>query len=221
MKLKDNENLIVLGVFLGAVGLLSALVLALVSFVTAKPIADAKAAQQRKAMSQVLPAFDNDPSQLVFETKTPSGWSVKFMGAKQNGKLVAVAATAVNPAGYGGDIEMLMGIAPDGKVLASLITRQSETPGLGVNVCVRSFPKSIATLGKPRPAGLAGNKYLDQLNGRVAEDKEWKTQKDGGDCVYRTGATITSAAVIKLAYEIDRAYMLNKKEILSKMGGVK
>ena len=109
MKLKDNENLIVLGLFLGAVGLLSALVLALVSYVTAKPIADAKAAQQRKAMSQVLPAFDNDPSQLVFETVTPSKWQVKFMGAKKDGKLVAVAAAAVNPNGYGGDIEMLMG----------------------------------------------------------------------------------------------------------------
>ena len=95
MKLKDNENLIVLGLFLGAVGLLSALVLALVSYVTAKPIADAKAAQQRKAMSQVLPAFDNDPSQLVFETVTPSKWQVKFMGAKKDGKLVAVAAAAV------------------------------------------------------------------------------------------------------------------------------
>jgi electron transport complex protein RnfG len=221
MKLKDNENLIVLGLFLGAVGLLSALVLALVSYVTAKPIADAKIAQQRKAMSQVLPAFDNDPSQLVYETRTASNWQVKFMGAKKDGKLVAVAASAINPGGYGGDIEMLMGIAPDGKVLASLITRQSETPGLGVNVCARNFQKTIANLGKPRPAGLAPNKYLDQFNGLTAGDKEWKTRKDGGSCEYRTGATITSAAVIKLAYEIDRAYMLNKKEILSRMGGVK
>ena len=221
MKLKDNENLIVLGLFLGAVGLLSALVLALVSYVTAKPIADAKAAQQRKAMSQVLPAFDNDPSQLVFETVTPSKWQVKFMGAKKDGKLVAVAAAAVNPNGYGGDIEMLMGIAPDGKVLAALVTRQSETPGLGVNVCTRNFQKTITNICKPHPAGLAPNIYLDQFNGKVADDKEWKTRKDGGNCEYRTGATITSAAVIKLAYEIDRAYMLNQKEILSRMGGVK
>ena len=220
MKLKDNENLVILGIFLGAVGLLSALVLALVSFVTAKPIADAKAAQQRKAISQVLPAFDNDPSSLTVNVKSPAGLPVKFMGARKDGKLVAVAATAAAP-GYGGDVEMLMGISPDGKILAALITRQNETPGLGSNVCVRSFRKTITTLTKPQPAGLAPNAYLDQLNGKVAGDKEWKTRKDGGEFVYRTGATITSAAIIKIAYEIDRTYMLNKKEILSGMGGVK
>ena len=118
MKLKDNENIAVLGIFLGAVGLLSALVLALVSHVTASPIAAAQAAQQKKAMGMVLPAFDNDPSGLVYEAKTSSGWNVKFMGAKKSGKLVAVAAVASNPGGYGGKIEMLMGIAPDGKILA-------------------------------------------------------------------------------------------------------
>jgi Na+-translocating ferredoxin:NAD+ oxidoreductase RnfG subunit len=69
-------------------------IIALVSFVTAKPIADAKAAQQRKAVSQVLPAFDNYPAQLVFETKTASGTAVKFMGDKKDGKLIAIAAIA-------------------------------------------------------------------------------------------------------------------------------
>ena len=220
MKLKDNENLVVLGLFLGATGLLSALVLALVSFVTAKPIADAKAAQQRKAVSQVLPAFDNDPVQLVFETKTASGTAVKFMGARKDGKLIAIAAIASAP-GYGGDVEMLMGISPDGKILASLITRHNETPGLGANVCTRSFQKTITNLTKKQPAGLAPNEYLDQFNGKFAGDKVWKTGKDGGDCKYRTGATITSAAIIKLAYEIDRTYVLNKKAILSKLGGAK
>ncbi len=220
MRLRDNENIVVLGIFLGVTGLLSALVLALVSFVTAKPIADAKVAQQRKAISQVLPAFDNDPSQLVYETKTASGTAVRFMGAKKDGKLVAVAATAAAP-GYGGDIEMLMGISPEGKVLAALITRQSETPGLGANVCTRSFQKTITTLTKPQPAGLAPNEYLDQFSGKIAVDKEWKTQKDGGNCKYRTGATITSAAIIKLAYEINRTYVLNQKAILSGLEGAK
>ena len=221
MNLKDNENIVVLGIFLGAVGLLSALVLALVSHVTAKPIADAKIAQQIKAVSQVLPEFDNDPAAKVFETKTPCGWSVKFMAAEKNGKLVGVAAVAANPNGYGGNIEMLMGIAPDGKVLATLITAQNETPGLGANICTRSFQKTIFNITKPTPAGLAPNKYLDQFNGKAAGDKAWHVKKNGGDFEYRTGATITSEAVTVLAYEINAAFVKNKKEILSRFGGVK
>lgn len=222
MKLKDNENIAVLGIFLGAVGLLSALVLALVSHVTASPIAAAQAAQQKKAMGMVLPAFDNDPSQLVYEAKTSSGWNVKFMGAKKSGKLVAVAAVASNPGGYGGKIEMLMGIAPDGKILASLITANNETPGLGAHVCARVFNKTIFNITKPVPAGLAPNIYLDQFNGKAAsKDAPWKVRKDGGSFDYRTGATITSAAITTLAYEIDLAYMENKKEILSRFGGEK
>ena len=47
MKLKDNENLVVLGIFLGVTGVLSALVLAVVSTLTARPIAEAKASSSR------------------------------------------------------------------------------------------------------------------------------------------------------------------------------
>lgn len=221
MKLKDNENIVVLGIFLGITGLISALVLAVVSHVTAKPIEQAKTAQQMKAMSQVLPAFDNDPSKCVFKTKTVSGWDVTFMGAKKDGKLVAVAAIGANPNGYAGKVEMLMGIEPDGKIIASLITGHNETPGLGANVCTRSFQKTIYNVTKPAPAGLAPNVYLDQFSGKTAGDKAWAVKKNGGDFAYRTGATITSSVITQLAYEIDRAYTLNKKEIISSFGGVK
>lgn len=221
MKLRDNENIVVLGIFLGVVGVFSALVLAIVSYVTAKPIADAKAAQQKKAVSQVLPAFDNDPSSCVFETKSANGWNVKFMGAKKDGKLVAVAAIAANPNGYGGNIEMLMGIAPDGKILSTLITAHNETPGLGANICTRSFQKTIFNVTKPTPAGIAPNKYLDQFNGKRAGANVWHVKKNGGDFEYRTGATITSEAVTGLAYEINNTFIKNKKEIISRFGGVK
>lgn len=221
MKLKDNENIVVLGVFLGVVGLLSALVLALVSHLTAEPIAKAKAAQQKKAVSQVLPAFDNDPAESVCEFKSPSGWQVKFMGAKKDGKLVAVAAIAANPNGYGGNIEMLMGIAPDGKVLSSLIVSHNETPGLGANICTRSFRKTIFNVTEKAPEGMAPNIYLDQFNGRTAGEKVWHVRKNGGDFEYRTGATITSEAVTLLAYEINKTFVNNKKEIISRFGGVK
>lgn len=221
MKLRDNENIAVLGIFLGVIGLLSALVLALISHVTADPIAKAKAAQQAKAISQVLPEFDNKPAELVYETKTASKWSVKFMGAKKEGKLVGVAALCTSSKGYGGNIEMLMGIGVDGKIKAVLITANNETPGLGANICTRAFKKTIFNITKPAPAGLAPNEYLDQFNGRRAGEKTWHVKKNGGEFLYRTGATITSEAVTVLAYEINRAFETNKKEILSKFGGAK
>ena len=60
MKLKDNENLVVLGIFLGITGLLSALILAVVSNLTARPIDAAKASRENSALKQVLPEIDND-----------------------------------------------------------------------------------------------------------------------------------------------------------------
>ena len=78
MKLKECENFWILGAFLGAVGLVSALVLALVSSLTAPAIARADQRAKSAALRQLIPDFDNDPAAEVLKLD-----GVAFMAARR------------------------------------------------------------------------------------------------------------------------------------------
>ena len=221
MKLRDNENLVVLGIFLGLISLLSALVLGIVSNQTARPIAQARARLEAAALQQVLPAFDNDINARICKIKSPAGWIIELRQAKFKGKVAGYAAVVVNPQGYAGKIKMLAGLEKDGKIRAILVTEQSETPGLGAELCKREFKKTIFNLTQPTPAGLPPNRYLDQFNGKKVPAKGWTITKDGGNALYATGATVTSRAIAKSASEIALAFARNRKAINAAFRGVK
>lgn len=212
MKLKDTENFIVLGVFLAVLGLISGLLLAVFSDIAREPIAAAELRNTNKALEQILPPFDNQPSQDRFEID-----GVTFLGAVRDGKLVALAASGAKK-GYAGPVQALIGLEPDGKIRAVLITKQNETPGLGANVCERKFKKTIFNLFKKRPEGLAPNPFLDQFTGKSAQaGVTWKVKKDGGDIEYVTGATVTSRAITALTDEITQCFLAHRGEIIAKL----
>jgi len=213
-KLKSCESAPVLGIFLGVTGLLSALVLALVSQVTAKPIEAAKLANRNRDLKQVLPAFDNLPSKESICVASPAGWPFTFYVARRGGKVVGVAAAGTNPGAYAGNLSALAGISPEGKVLAFLVTEQHETPGLGAEVCARKFPRTIFNLTKPAPAGLPPNGVLDQFSGMDCSDS-FDLKQDGGTIDGRTGATVTSRAVTRLMGEMAAAFSAHRDEILN------
>ncbi|MBQ9503090.1 MAG: RnfABCDGE type electron transport complex subunit G [Lentisphaeria bacterium] len=221
MKIRDNENLVVLGIFLALVSLLSALVLAVVSGFTARPISAAKKAREAQALRQILPEFDNDINAKTLTLKSPAKWRIQVRAARKNGKLVGYAALAVNPAGYAGAVKMLAGVNPDGTIRAILVTEQHETPGLGAELCKRQFSRTIFNLTEPTPAGLPPNRYLDQFNGRKVPAKGWVISKDGGDALYHTGATVTSRAIAKSASEIALAFQKGRRQLSKAFGGVK
>ena len=217
MNLKNTENLWVLGLFLGIVGLVSALLLAVFSDLVAAPIAAAELRNKNQALQQILPPFDNQPTEQTVERN-----GILFMGAYEKGKLVAVAAEA-SVRGYAGAVRGLVGLDPDGTIRAVLITAQNETPGLGANVCQRQFRKTIFNLFDKRPEGLAPTPVLDQFRGKVAEKgKHWRVKKDGGEIDYVTGATITSRAVTELTDKVAQCYLADGAAIraeLEKAGG--
>ena len=198
-KLRETENIWILGIFLGVTGLLAALILSVVSQLTAKPIEDAKIRTRTKALKQLnLPEFDNNMS----ETEVVVG-NVKFMTAKKGGKIVGYAAESSNNSGYNGKISALAGFDADGKILAVQILSHNETPGLGAAVCERKFQRTIFNIAKPQPAGLPPNPILDQFNGKsAANTSNWKISKDGGPFIFKTGATVSSRAVAALVESI-------------------
>ena len=86
-------------------------------------------------------------------------------------------AVQVAPAGFGGDISMMVGVGNDGKVLAISIISQSETAGLGA---VSAATTSAGEAFRGQFAGMSGSVSVT---------------KDGGAVDAITGATITSRAV--------------------------
>ena len=207
MKLRETENIVILGIFLALTGLVSALILAVVSGVAQGPIKAAELRNATAALKEVLPAFDNEPSQC----KTVVN-GITFYGARKNGKLIGIAAEGSNKLGYAGNITAVIGFEADGAIRAILITNQNETPGLGTKACERKHLKTIFNFWKPAPAGLAPNAFLDQFKGK--KDGSYKVTKDGGKIDYITGATVTSRAITALAADIQQTLLKNQAEIV-------
>jgi len=225
-KLKETENIIVLGIFLGICGAIAALVLAYFADLTREPIKKMKMQEVNNALKEVLPAFDNSPGNTTFKKD-----GVTFYGAKKNGKLVAVAAAGDTMKGYSGKIVAMVGLELNGKIRtiavvdgkklsAVLITEQKETPGLGTVVCGRNRQKTIVSIfEKPgKDANLPpGNMILDQFAGKKAGKTPWQVTKTGGKFDYMTGATISSKAVTGVVYKIARTFVVNRKEIIKEL----
>lgn len=216
MNLRDNENVFVLGVFLCGTALISALVLTIVSIVTADPIARMKAQTIKDSLLQLnLPEFDNFPVQESTQCKSPAGFPATVMPVKKNGRIKAWVVQTASPNGYAGNVEIMAGFSVGGEILAVLVTSQKETPGLGSNVCERKFRRTIFNFYKKQPAGLPPNPILDQFRGRkVTPDINWHVKRDGGTFDYVTGATITSRAVIEAVAEAGKTLALQSEQLL-------
>lgn len=145
-------------------------------------------AEKRALLSQVLPAalYDNDlaasqqsvPADDLLGTRQPSSLWL----ARRNGQFSGVALEAVAPDGYGGDINLLIGIDANGSITGVRVTAHHETPGLGDYIDRAKSP------------------WIDQFSGRSLtnpEPKDWRVAKDGGAFDARAGATITPRAVVK------------------------
>lgn len=195
MSIRNSENIWVLAGFLGITGIIAAGILALVSQITAEPIRAAGVKNELAALKKLeLPEFDNDMT-----AEKISVANVEYSAARNKGKIVGYAAKAAGNNGYGGRILAMISFDTAGKVLAVSILEHNETPGLGAAVCERKFQKTIFNLFAAPPEGLPPNAVLDQFHGRTAVPGcQWKIKKDGGEMIYRTGATVTSRAVTQL-----------------------
>jgi electron transport complex protein RnfG len=161
---------------LGIICIISALVLSGMYSLTRDRIEEANARKIEEALAQVLPGQN---SFKVFEALGSaldgglgSVTEVYLASGEDSGSIAAKAA----PAGYGGPIEMVVGITPDGAVGGVRIISQSETPGLGAEVTRVAF--------------------TGQFEGRSAPESI-KVKQDGGSIDAVTGATISSRAVTR------------------------
>ncbi len=177
---KENVKYIIkLSVILLAITFVCTAVLALVNSFTQDVITKNKVASQEKARVEVLQSADKfekaDTGALALVELAVPVTDI-YEGIKDN-KTVGYTV-GVTPNGYGGAIELVVGIDTDYTVTGITIISMSETPGLGAKIKDNSFKDGIK--GKNAKDGLTVNK-----NGN-ASDNEINAI---------SGATISSRAV--------------------------
>ena len=179
--MRNKDNIIKLGVVLCLICAISTFALAAVNDLTAPVIAELTLKQENEARSAVLPGVTE------FEQVTD-----KLYKGIKDGKIAGYAVN-VNPSGYGGEMNMMVGLDENYQVTGVQIVKSSETPGLG------------SKAGEP--------KFLSQFMGKGADVTVVKgNAKADNEVVAVSGATISSNAVttgvtdaIKLAKEAGGA----------------
>ncbi len=153
----------------GTLLLIAAVVAALlagVNMVTAPIIAQIKEAKTQAAIEAVLPGGGSEV------TLSGDTGIVTKVYASETGYAIQVA-----PAGFGGTIDLMVGIDKDGNVLGISVISHAETAGLG----------DVAAAKNAKGEAFRGN-FVGQ-SGTLSVDK------DGGQITAITGATITSRAI--------------------------
>ncbi|MBQ8621780.1 MAG: FMN-binding protein [Oscillospiraceae bacterium] len=167
MKTESNVLYIIrLAVTLLIITSLVAGALACVNAITEPRIIAAKEAKTQEAINAVLEGggqaipFTDDTGLVVNVYASEKGYAVQ-----------------VCPSGFNGQMDMMVGIDPEGNVTAISIISHTETAGLG------------AVAAADTAAGDAFRSQFAGLSGTLA------VTKDGGEIDALTGATITSRAV--------------------------
>jgi len=165
---------------------------------TKEPIAAAKLAKKLKAIKAVVPAFDNNPSDEMYEVEMPSGDKLEFYPATNGGELVGTAVKTYTTNGFSGYIWVMVGFKPDGTVNNYSVLEHKETPGLGTK---------MAGWFKPSDPKKAKSSIINKNPGTV----NFIVSKDGGDIDAITAATISSRAFLDAVQTAYNEYMKNQK----------
>lgn len=108
-----------------AVAVLSAAALGYVYQITKEPIARAKDQKTLDAIREVVGTFDNNPFAEKTTIATPDGKSeLELYPARENGIVTSVAIKTFSDNGFGGRIELIIGMLMDGTVTGYKVTEQ-------------------------------------------------------------------------------------------------
>lgn len=159
---KKEAGPVQLVVTLFLISAICAVLLGLVNNITAGPIAAANEAATNAAMQAVLPADSYEQVEYI-------GGNALVTAVYKAGDAGYVVQVA--PSGFGGNLDVMVGVGADGTCTGVSIISHAETSGLGANATKEDFRAQF--VGKANVA----------------------VTKDGGDIAALTGATITSRAV--------------------------
>ena len=167
----DKKFIAKLGLILFAICAICVFILALCNSLTVDTIAKINLEKAENARIQVLSEADS------FEKADYQGESEIYIGKKGDDKVGYCVSAA--PKGFGGAIEMMVGIDNDLSITGVTIVNMSETPGLG--------------------SKASNEDFIGQYSGMSAKKGEVSVIKSGvpsdNEVVAISGATVTSKAV--------------------------
>jgi len=192
-------------VVLGLLALIAAGIVTGVHQLTAQRIDTAQREVRGRQVLELLPrdSYDNHPLENAVSTFDP-----KLLGrdeptpayiARQGGQATAVVLQPIARDGYGGSIQLLVGVTAQGRLLGVRVVAHHETPGQGDRI----------ELGK--------SDWLHGFDGRSLGDPTdagWKVKKDGGQFDQFAGATVTPRAVVKATHLALQYFDAHKAELL-------
>lgn len=200
------------GGLLFIVALLVAFIVALVNDSTRELIAEQQSLAEQQILQQVMPSnrHDNDLTADTFPltSATPPFRNIELLGltepasgyiARQDGSFNGVILPARITDGYSGEINILVGITPDGSISGVRVLEHRETPGLGDKIELRVSDWILGFNGKSLANPPAG---------------QWAVRKDGGVFDQFVGATITPRAVVNGVQKALTFYRENRDRIM-------
>lgn len=177
------NNIAKLGSILFAICAIAALALGLTNQVTA-PIIEQRSIDANNEARQVVLTDASEFTQMddnVFSNiqGLEEGLVAEVYEGKNNNEVVGYTVKTL-PKGYGGKIELIVGISKDGNITGIDIGSMSETPGLGSKAAEPAF--------KDQFSGKNTANELAVVKGKSSSENEIQAI---------SGATITSKAVTK------------------------
>jgi Na+-translocating ferredoxin:NAD+ oxidoreductase subunit G len=140
----------------------------------------------------------NDKIEITDKENLGTTMPVSFYRARKQNQPQAIVFMPVAPDGYGGSIQLLVGITIEGTLLGVRVVSHQETPGLGDLIEEKR------------------STWIYSFNGFSLEYpplEKWNVKKDGGIFDQFTGATITPRAIVK-AVKKSLVFFQNKRDIL-------
>jgi electron transport complex protein RnfG len=170
--------------------------LALVNHVTEGPIAEVNKQKLDNGIKSVMCADELNVADPVEVKQTVDGKELTYLvyEAKDKDGNALGAAVESTTMGFGGDLKVLVGFDPDGKVLGYTLLAHTETPGLGA--------KADQWFQKGQKGDIIGKDPQEPLT----------VSKDGGQVDAITASTITSRAFLKAVNNAYKAYKATPAE---------
>lgn len=199
-----TKNSIILAVF----ALLTAAMIVFTQIGTEERVEKNKQIALEKALLEVIPEENHDNQMLDDVIVLPAGTLANRKSrpayfAFLNNEPNAIILPATAPNGYGGEIQLIVGIYFSGEVAGvRVVPPHNETPGLGDGIEIKKSKWILGFNGK-------------SLSDPVAE--KWLVKKDGGEFDQMTGATITPRAVVDAVYQSLNYFEQHQNELLAQL----
>ena len=196
----SSQRTLIHGMILGAFCLGFGMVLVMTNNFTKNDIALRAVEDRQNSLRQVIPdsIHDNNLATTTLNMKNDQGKEVVVYLATKDGNVTGVAFET-SGSGYSGEIKVMLGIDPEGKILGARVLAHKETPGLGDKIEVKKGDWILRFTGLD-----LGNPPVDK----------WKVKKDGGIFDQFAGATITPRAVVNAIRDGLQFFGANKAKLM-------